>query len=73
MTPPGTRVIVHDKPGNRTSWGHHGTMSWYIGESLYPYRCMQYYITATGIVQITDTLQYIPKEFDLVIERTRSD
>ena len=25
MAPPGTRVILHDKPGNRTSWGHHDT------------------------------------------------
>ena len=61
--PPGTRVIVHDKPGNRTSLGHHGTPGWYIGPSLYPYRCMQFYMPATGIVRITDTLQYIPKGF----------
>ena len=25
MTPPGTRVIVHEKPSNRTPWVHHGT------------------------------------------------
>ena len=31
MAPPGTRVIVHEKPDNRTSWGHHGTWGWYIG------------------------------------------
>ena len=40
MAPPGTRVVVHDKPGNRTSWGHHGTPGWYIGPSLDHYRCM---------------------------------
>ena len=34
MAPLGTRVIVHDKLGNRTSWGHHGITGWYIGPSL---------------------------------------
>ena len=63
MEPPGTRVIVHDKPGNRTSWGHHGTPVWYIGPSLDHYICIQGYMAATGIVRNTDTLQYIPKDF----------
>ena len=65
MASPGTRVIVHEKPGNYTSWGHYGTPSWYIDTSLYHYRCMQCYMPATGIVRITDTLQYIPKTFAL--------
>ena len=61
MTPPETRVVVHDKPSNRTSWVHHGTLGWYIGPSLDHYRYIQCYILSTGIVRITDTLQYIPK------------
>ena len=65
MAPPGTRVIVHNKPGNQRSWFHHGTTGWYIGPSLDHYRCMQCYIPSTGIVIITDTLQYIPKAFAL--------
>ena len=63
MAPPGTRVIVHDKTGNRTSWGHHGTPGWYIGPSLNQCRCMQCYMPATSILRITYTLQYIPKAF----------
>ena len=63
MAPPVTRVIVHDKPGNRTSWGHHGTPGWYIGPSLDNYIFMQCYMPATGIVHITGTLQYIPNSF----------
>ena len=59
----GTRVIVHNKPGNNLSWGHNGTLGWCIGPYLYHYRCMQCYIPTTGIVRITDTLQYIPKVF----------
>ena len=63
MAPPVTHVIVHNKPDNRTSWGHHGTLGWYIGLSLDYCRCLQCYMLATGIVRIKDTLQYITKEF----------
>ena len=63
MAPPGTHVIVHDKPSNQTPWVHHGTTGWYIGKSLDHYICMQCYMPATGIVRIADTLQYIPKKF----------
>ena len=54
---PGTRLIVHEKPGKPESWGHHVTPGWYIILSLDHFRCMQCYIPATGIVRITDTLQ----------------
>ena len=63
MLPTGTRMIVHYKPGNCTSWVHHGTSCLYIGTSLDHYRCMQCYMPAIGIVRIIDTLQYIPKAF----------
>ena len=53
MAPPGTHVLVHDKAGNYTPWGHHGTPGWYIGPSLENYRCMQCYMPATGILRIT--------------------
>ena len=38
MVPPGNYMIVHDKHGNCTSMGHHGTQVWYIGPSLEHYR-----------------------------------
>ena len=63
MELPGTRMIVHEKPGNRTSWVHNVTPGWYIGLSLDHYRFMQCYMHATGIVRITDTLQYTPNTF----------
>ena len=63
MAPPGTRVIVHEKPGKRTSWGHHGTPGWYIGPSFDHYMCIQCYIPATGILRITYKIRYIPKAF----------
>ena len=63
MAPPGTRVVVHDKPDQRASWAHHGTPYWYIGPSLEHYRTMKCYMPATGSVCYTDTLQFIPYTF----------
>jgi hypothetical protein len=63
MAPPGTRVVVHDKPDQRTSWGHHGTPAWYIGPSLEHYRTMKCYMPTTGSIRYTDTLQFIPATF----------
>ena len=63
MAPPGTCVILHKKPGKHTSWGLNVTPGWYIGPSLDQYRCMKCYMPTTGVVRITDTLQYIPKAF----------
>ena len=63
MAPPGTRVVVHDKPDQRASWAHHGTPVWYIGPSLEHYCTIKCYIPATGSVRYTDTLQFIPDTF----------
>ena len=61
MATPGTCVIVHNKPGNFKSWIHNSIPGWYIGPLLYHCRCKQFFMPATGIIWITDTLQYIPK------------
>ena len=63
MAPPGTRVVVHDKPDQRAYLTHHGTPYWYIGPSLEHYRTMMCYIPATGSVRYTDTLKFIPATF----------
>ena len=59
MTPPGTRVVVHDKPGQCTPWGHRGTPVWYIGSYLDHYISMKCYMPVTGGIHVTDRLQYI--------------
>ena len=63
MANPGTRVIVHNKPGKRTSWDHNDTPSCYIGSSFDQYSCMQWYMPLSSIIIITDTIQYILMEF----------
>jgi hypothetical protein len=34
MAPPGTRVLVHEKPDKRGTWAPHGIDGWYVGPAL---------------------------------------
>ena len=34
LAPPGTQVIVHNKPSTRRSWAPHGETGWYLGPAL---------------------------------------
>ena len=67
----GTCMIVHNKPVNHTYWVHHGTLAWYIVPLLENYMYMQWYMPATGILQITDTIHYIPKAFTFPEKSTK--
>lgn len=60
IAPPGTRVVVHEKPSNRGSWDAHGVDGWYIGPALESYRCFKTYIWSTKAERITDTLEWFP-------------
>ena len=39
LAPPGTRVIIHEKPTTRQTWSPHGTDGWYVGPALHHYQC----------------------------------
>jgi hypothetical protein len=39
LAPPGCKVIIHEKPSQRTSWGPHGVVGWYLGPAEEHYRC----------------------------------
>ena len=73
MTPPGTRVVVHDKPGQCTPWGHRGTPVWYIGSYLDHYISMKCYMPVTGGIHVTDRLQYITNKFPFPKTTTEDD
>ena len=38
LAPPGTRVVVHNKPDNRASWDPNGKDGFYIGPSMHHYQ-----------------------------------
>jgi hypothetical protein len=60
MAPPGTKVIVHEKPKNRGTWAPHGVDGWYVGPAMEHYRCYKCYIPATDSIRIADTVQFFP-------------
>ena len=46
--PPGTKVLVHEKSDNRSSWAPHATEGWYIGPAMEHYRCYTIYNSIQG-------------------------
>ena len=60
MAPPGTKVLIHDKPNNRGTWAPHGTEGWYIGPAMEHYRCFKTYVPSTKAERTTDTVAWFP-------------
>jgi Reverse transcriptase (RNA-dependent DNA polymerase) len=62
LAPPGIKVIVHEKPGQRNSWDPHGVSGWYLGPAQEHYRCYRTYINKSHAERITDTIEFFPVE-----------
>ena len=60
LAPPGTRVIIHEKPTQRRTWAPHGIDGWYIGPALDHYQCYRVWIPSTHAERIADTIQFFP-------------
>jgi hypothetical protein len=60
MAPPGTRVLVHEKPGKRGTWAPHATDGWYTAPAIDSYRCYQIWMWETRAMRICDTLTWFP-------------
>ena len=60
MAPPGTKVIVHNKPTKRPAWGFHGDEGYYVGPALHHYRCIECLMTNSRRTRIADTVQFFP-------------
>ncbi len=61
MAPPGTKVIVHEKSGQRLTWDPHGTEGWYLGPALEHYRCYRVFTNKTKAEQTIDTVEFFPQ------------
>ena len=61
LAPLGTRVLIHEKPAQQTSWAPHGQDGWYVGHAPEHYCCYQVYVTATATTCISDTVDFFPK------------
>ena len=58
LAPPGTKVLVHEKPEVRPMWATHGSDGWYLGPALEHYRCYRVYVTSTRAERISDTVEF---------------
>ena len=62
MAPPGTKILIHEKPAQRKSWDPHGTEGWYLGPAMEHYRCYQLFVNKTKAERITDTVEFFPEK-----------
>ena len=65
ITPPGTKVLVHLKLDQVTTFGAHTIDGWYVGPSLEHYRYLKCYITDTGGTRDADTVELFPHKIPL--------
>jgi hypothetical protein len=67
LAPPGTRVLVHEKPTVRGTWAPHAVDGWYLGPALHHYRCYSVWIWETASERIADTLAWFPTKVTMPV------
>ena len=55
LAPPGSRVLVPEKPSVRGTWALHAVEGWYLGPALRHYRCYRVWVNETSAERIADT------------------
>ena len=65
LLPPGTKMILHAKPGKRVSWTFHGEQGCYIGPAINHYQCITFYIPKTQREIIIDAAKLIPRNIPI--------
>ena len=65
LAPPGTRVLVHEKPTLRGTWSPHAVDGWYLGPAMLHYRCYRVWILKTTSKHIADTVVWFPTKVSM--------
>jgi hypothetical protein len=60
LAPPGTKVLVHEKPDVHGTWSPYAVEGWYVGPATNHYRCYKVWIKETSAKRIADTLTWLP-------------
>lgn len=63
--PPGTRVIIHEKPSHQASWAPHGAKGWYVDPALHHYRCWAIYLDKTASERIGDMVEFFTRQYPM--------
>ena len=61
LAPPGTKVVIHEKPEKRASWATHGVDGWYLGPAVEHYRCYRVYVNNTRAERNSDIVNFFPQ------------
>jgi hypothetical protein len=65
FSPPGCKIIAHEKPGKRRTWAPHGKHGYSLGPAMHHYRYQNVYIAATASERIVDTLEFFPHNYQM--------
>ena len=65
MLPPGTKILIHEKPTQRASWDNHGIEAWYVALALNHYRCITAFLPKTNKERVADTIKIIPHDIPI--------
>ena len=57
IAPPGTAMLMYERPENRSSFGHNAKKAWYIGPCLDHYRTFKGILPSTGKERMCDTVK----------------
>ena len=65
IAPPGTQMMMHEKPGRRKTWGFNAKKAWYLGPCFKHYRSVRGLLPATGGERISDTYRFKHHAIDI--------
>ena len=65
LAPPGTIVVIHNRPNDCASWEPHVEYGWYILTAIEHCRCHKVYTPKTRAELISDTVEFPPKTFHI--------
>jgi hypothetical protein len=65
FSPPGCKIIAHEKPGKRRTWAPHGQHGYSLGPAMYHYWCQNVYISTTASERIVDTLEFFTNNYQI--------
>ena len=65
IAPPGTQMMMHEKPGRRRTWGFNAKKAWYLGPCFKHYRSVRGILPSTGGERISDTYRFKHHAIDI--------
>jgi hypothetical protein len=60
VSPPGCKIIAHEKPSQRRAWTPHGKHGYSLGTTMHHSMCQNVYILSTASKRIVDTFKFFP-------------